>query len=128
VVSEQEVDGLPLRLNLVALPRYGPGEVVRLKLFLKNVSGRSLGLEVARNVPEYDLVVQDGENRVVWSCAGAQPVVRLSMNEVRMLAPGQTWLYTCEWDQTRPNGEAVPRGEYVVAGHFTVNNQTLRST
>lgn len=128
VVTEQEVGYLPLRLNLVALPSYGPGRVVRLKLFLKNVSKQPLALEMARNVPVYDVAVQDGQGRAVWSCAGAEPVVRLAMNEVRTLAPGQTWSYVCGWNQTEPNGQPVPRGEYVVAGHFEANNETLRAT
>lgn len=127
-VAEQAVGSLPLRLNLVALPSYGPGEVVRLKLFLKNVSDKPLALEVARNVPVYDMLVRDAEGQVVWSCAGAEPVVRLSMNEVRTLAPGQTWSSVCDWDQKRPDGEVVPRGEYVVAGTFIVNNRALRAT
>lgn len=128
MVAEQAVGSLPLRLNLVALPSYGSGEIVRLKLFLKNVSDKPLALEVARNIPEYDVVVRDMEGREVWSCGGATPVVRLSMNEVRTLAPGQAWSFVCDWDQQRLSGEIVPRGEYVAAGYFKVNEQSLRST
>lgn len=128
VVAEQDVGKLPLRLNLVSGPSYRQCEAVRFKLFLKNISNVPLPLEVARNIPEYDVVVRDGEGRVVWTCSGEKMIVRLSMNEIRTLVPGQTWTYTCEWDQMGPGHESVPRGEYVASGFFTVNEKNLRST
>ncbi|MCP2013499.1 hypothetical protein L1280_000627 [Deinococcus sp. HSC-46F16] len=128
VMGEQEVGSLPLRLNLVALPSYTPGEVVRLKLFLKNVSHKPLALEVARNVPDYDITVQNAQGQAVWSCAGAEPVVRLSMNEVRTLAPGQTWSFACEWPQWGPDRTVVARGTYVVSASLWANGQSRRST
>lgn len=128
VVAEQVVGSLPLRLNLVALPSYGPGEVVRLKLFLKNVSDKPLALEVARNVPVYDMTVRDAGGQVVWSCAVAERVVRLSMNEVRTLEPGQTWSYVCEWPQWGPGRKVVARRAYIVSATLLVNDQSLHST
>lgn len=128
VVAGQEVGGLPLRLNLVALPSYGPGEVVRLKLFLKNVSDGPLALEVARNVPDYDITVQDAQGQVVWSCAGAEPVVRLAMNEVRTLGPGQTWSFACGWPQWGSGRTVVARGAYVVSASLWASDQSLHST
>lgn len=127
VVAEQEVGNLPVRLNLVALPGYGPGEVVRVKLFLKNVSDRPLALEVARNIPEYD-VVRDAKSRTVWTCSGKKMIVRLSMNELRMLGPGQAWEYLCEWDRADDGGKQAASGDYVVSGSFKVNGKSLRST
>lgn len=73
---------------------------MRIKLFFKNVSGQALPLEVARNVPVYDVTVQDGQGKPVWNCAGEKAVVRLAMNEVRTLAAGESWQFTCDTDSS----------------------------
>ena len=59
VGAGQEVGELPVIFDLVALDHYSSGQMINLKLFLKNISPNPLSLEVLRDIPSSDVKMTD---------------------------------------------------------------------
>lgn len=102
--------------------RYSQGEHITIKLALKNIASRNLRLDFRTNL-QADFAVQRENNWIFFKTV--QDIWRYSNkiiikrdHNVLSLAPQETKVYMCEWDQKDYGGTTVEPGKYIITGVF----------
>lgn len=102
--------------------RYSQGEPITFKLALKNITPGILRLDFRTNV-QVDFAVQRENNWIffktiqdIWRYSNKIIIKRDHI--VLSLAPQETKVYKCEWDQKDYNGTTVDPGKYIIIGVF----------
>ncbi|ULH13926.1 BsuPI-related putative proteinase inhibitor (plasmid) [Deinococcus sp. KNUC1210] len=126
-VEDQNVGNFPIRFNLITLASYIVGQSIIFKLFIKNISQSDLTISVARNVPDYDVIVLDSQGTLVWRCKDDSEIVRLGMDEDQTIAGGQVWEFRCTWKQNNQNAGAISPGLYIAKASLLVNESNIFS-
>lgn len=115
-LGQSPKDGLlrDIHASVEVAPQVAYGETVRMKLTLRNVSDKPVGLFYGHGSDNFVVTTPDGEDIWHWTCAKAFITVMLTTT----LEPGDVLDYTGEWEQVNYQGEAVPPGVYTVHGAF----------
>jgi len=89
------------------------GRAIRLRLRIRNESGRALTLMLGGR-PAYDFLVKRLDGTLVWRWQQGKVVQQIL--ERRRLAPGEEVVFEATWRLGDARGRRVPAGEYVVHG------------
>lgn len=103
---------------------YAVGETVVITLTLTNDTGTTQTYNFSSS-QRYDVIIGRGGNKV-WQWSDGRFFAQMMGSET--LQPGESRVYTVEWNQTNSAGNQVPTGTYTVVGQITSYNMPEQDT
>jgi hypothetical protein len=106
-------NGHPLECTLSVPAHAGANSPLEIRMSIVNRDSASVTLSLGGNPPYRFSVLTDG-NVPVWESTRGEPVQELLA--LQTLAPGESLVYTADWNLRDLAGQPVPRGTYTVRG------------
>jgi hypothetical protein len=103
-----------LRIGLTAPERARLGSTIPIVIRLENVGETPLELYLRGRTVAYDILIRDGNGRVVWHRLEGEIVPGII--QVRILNPREALEFSHEWDQRTNRQEVVEAGLYTAEG------------
>ncbi len=113
VQKGKEAGAQPLALWLEVPSQARLGEIVPLKLKLKNTSDRPISLTLGGR-PAHDFRVINADGVEIWRWSRGQAIQQIL--QLQKLSPSQELEFLAEWAQVDHEGRPIPPGTYRVWG------------
>ena len=113
IMKAKKQSGQPLECTLNLPQKVVANTLLTFRMTLINRAGKAIELGLGGNPPSRFSVTTEADV-LVWESTGGNPIQQLL--ELRTLAPGDSIVFTREWNLTDSTGTPVQRGTYTVHG------------